>query len=116
MRHFIHGAIFLVAACLEVGGDAVVRQGLKGGTVVLIGVGALLLALYGIVVNTADLDFSRLLGIYVAVFALVSVLAGRFYFGETIAPSTWIGLAIIILGGLVIQFGPLVANRLSAGG
>ena len=71
---------------------------------------------YGIVVNTVDLDFSRLLGIYVAVFALVSVLAGRFYFHETIADSTWIGLAIIIAGGLVIQFGPLASAKLFAGG
>jgi small multidrug resistance family-3 protein len=106
MQHLIHGVIFLAAACLEVGGDAVVRQGLKGGGAALVAVGVVLLGLYGIVVNTAQLDFARLLGIYVAVFALLSVLAGKFYFRETIAGTTWIGLAIIIVGGLVIQFGP----------
>ncbi len=110
MRHVMQGVIFLAAACLEVGGDAVVRRGLKGGGAALVLAGAVLLGVYGIVVNTADLDFSRLLGIYVAVFAVVSVLAGRFYFQETIAPSTWIGLAIIVAGGLVIQFGPLAGT------
>ncbi len=116
MQHLIHGAIFLLAALLEVGGDAVVRQGLKGGGAALVLLGALLLGLYGIVVNTVDLDFSRLLGIYVAVFALVSVLAGRFYFHESIPGSTWLGLAIIIAGGLVIQLGPIAGEKLFSGG
>jgi drug/metabolite transporter superfamily protein YnfA len=116
MQHLIHGIIFLAAACLEVGGDAVVRQGLKGGGLVFVLVGAALLGVYGIVVNTVDLDFSRLLGIYVAVFALVSVLAGRFYFHESIAGTTWLGLAIIIAGGLVIQFGPIIGAKLPSGG
>jgi small multidrug resistance family-3 protein len=51
-------------------------------------------------------DFSRLLGVYVAIFAAVSILAGRFVFNETIPSSTWLGLAIIIVGGSVIQLGP----------
>jgi len=50
-------------------------------------------------------DFSKLLGVYVAVFALVSVLAGRFVFKDIVPLSTWLGLAVIIAGGLVIQFG-----------
>ncbi len=116
MQHLVHGIIFLVAACLEVGGDAIVRQGLKGSGLAFVLLGALLLGVYGVVVNTVDLDFSRLLGIYVAVFALVSVLAGKYYFRESIAGTTWIGLAIIIAGGLVIQFGPLVSARLFSDG
>lgn len=45
-------------------------------------------------------------GVYVAVFAVVSVLAGRFVFEETIPVSTWLGLALIVVGGAVIQVGP----------
>ena len=60
---------------------------------------------YGLLVNTVRWDFSRLLGVYVAVFALVSVMCGRFVFGESVPNSTWVGLAIIVAGGLVIQFG-----------
>jgi small multidrug resistance family-3 protein len=94
--------IFLGSALLEVGGDAVVRRGLRGANVIIILAGGLMLAAYGLLVRW---DFSRLLGVYVAVFALVSVMCGRFVFGESVPNSTWMGLAIIIAGGMVIQFG-----------
>ncbi len=97
--------IFVAAALLEVGGDAVVRQGLRGQKWLLILLGCLMLGVYGVVVNTVKWDFSKLLGVYVAVFALLSVLVGRFWFQETVPGSTWVGLAIIVLGGLVIQVG-----------
>ena len=99
--------LFLAAALLEVGGDAVIRSGLRGQSALLIAVGFMALGCYGIVVNTIRWDFSRLFGAYVAVFALVSVLFGRIVFHETVASSTWIGLVIILVGGLVIQLGPL---------
>ena len=97
--------IFVAAAVLEVSGDAVIRKGLRGNIIWLIFAGFLILGSYGVVVNTVKWDFSRLLGVYVAVFAVVSVLAGRFVFKETIPASTWAGLAIIVVGGAVIQTG-----------
>lgn len=97
--------IFVGAAILEVGGDAVIRKGLRGGIVWFIVYGFLMLGCYGVVVNTVRWDFSRLLGVYVAVFAVISVLAGRFVFKETIPATTWLGLAIIVIGGAVIQTG-----------
>ncbi len=97
--------VFVAAALLEVGGDAVVRQGLRGRSLVLIVVGGLILAAYGLVVNLVEWDFSRLMGVYVAVFALVSVLIGRFWFRDGVPSSTWVGLGLIVLGGLVIQVG-----------
>ena len=97
--------VFFAAAILEVGGDAIIRRGLRGGIVWFIVLGFVTLGCYGVVVNTVKWDFSRLLGVYVAVFAVVSVLTGRFVFKETVPPSTWIGLAIIIVGGAVIQVG-----------
>jgi small multidrug resistance family-3 protein len=100
--------VFLAAALLEVAGDAVIRSGLRGGNVLLIAGGFVALGCYGIVVNTVRWDFSRLLGAYVSVFALVSVLFGRIVFHETVASSTWIGVAIILVGGLVVQLGPLL--------
>jgi drug/metabolite transporter superfamily protein YnfA len=98
--------IFIAAATLEVAGDAVIRKGLRGSVVWFIVAGFLMLGGYGVVVNTVKWDFSRLLGVYVAVFAVVSVLAGRFVFKEAIPASTWLGLAIIVVGGAVIQVGP----------
>lgn len=97
--------VFLGSALLEVGGDAVVRKGLRGSSVAVIVAGGLMLAGYGLLVNTVKWDFSKLLGVYVVVFALVSVSCGRFVFGENVPASTWLGLAIIVMGGLVIQFG-----------
>jgi small multidrug resistance family-3 protein len=98
--------IFIVAALLEVGGDAAIRRGLRGGGLLFMIAGFVILGTYGLVVNSAkSLDFSKLLGVYVAFFALVSILCGRFIFKETIPASTWLGLLIIIVGGLIIQFG-----------
>lgn len=104
--------VFVAAALLEVGGDAVVRKalraraaGLHDTAALLIPVGGLMLAAYGVVVNAVKWDFSKLLGVYVAVFAVVSVLMGKYFFAETIPLATWIGVALIVLGGLVIQFG-----------
>ncbi len=105
MKNFLALLIFLGAAALEVGGDAVVRKGLRGSGLPVILLGAIMLGLYGVVVNTVRWDFSKLLGVYVAVFALVSVLFGRFLFKENVSVSTLTGLSCIVIGGLIIQFG-----------
>jgi small multidrug resistance family-3 protein len=102
---FVAWIIFIAAAILEVGGDAVIRTGLNRRSLALIVAGCLALGTYGVVVNTVKWDFSRLLGVYVALFALVSFLCGRFVFRENIPLSSWIGLMFIIIGGLIIQFG-----------
>jgi small multidrug resistance family-3 protein len=97
--------IFIGAALLEVGGDAVIRKGLRGSSLIMIALGCVMLGCYGVVVNIVKWDFSRLLGVYVAVFALVSIVFGRFVLKESILSSTWVGLVVIICGGLMIQFG-----------
>jgi drug/metabolite transporter superfamily protein YnfA len=97
--------VFICAAVLEVGGDAVVRRGLRGSSLGIMLMGFAMLGFYGVVVNTVKWDFSRLLGVYVAVFAVISILFGRFVFEEHIPGTTWIGLSAIICGGLIIQFG-----------
>ncbi len=97
--------IFVGAAVLEVGGDAVVRKGLRGSSLIIILTGCAILGCYGVVVNIVIWDFSKLLGVYVAIFAIISILFGQFVFRENIPNSTWIGLLVIICGGLIIQFG-----------
>lgn len=97
--------IFVAAAVLEIGGDALIRKGLRDQGMLLIVIGFVALGCYGLVVNLVKLDFSRLLGVYVAVFALISILAGRFIFKENIPLATWLGLVFIVIGGLIIQFG-----------
>ncbi len=105
MRHLIALTVLVAAAVLEVGGDALVRKGLSGGTLAVVAAGCVTLGGYGLMVNTLRWDFSKLLGVYVAVFAVLSVFWGRFVFKEEIPGATWAGLALIVAGGLVIQFG-----------
>jgi drug/metabolite transporter superfamily protein YnfA len=105
MKYLSSWIIFIVAAFLEVGGDAIIRKGLRGFRIILILSGCAILGCYGIVVNTLKWDFGKLLGTYVAVFALISILFGRFVFKENIPITTWVGLVIIVFGGLIIQFG-----------
>jgi drug/metabolite transporter superfamily protein YnfA len=102
---YIAWLVFIGAAILEVGGDAVVRKGLRGRGLLFILAGCVMLGCYGLVVNMVKWDFSKLLGVYVAIFALISLLFGRFVFRESIPTATWIGLSVIILGGMIIQFG-----------
>lgn len=97
--------VFIGAAVLEVGGDAVVRKGLRGRSLIIILTGCVMLGLYGVVVNTVRWDFSKLLGVYVAIFALISTLIGQFVFKEHVPNTTWIGLAAIVCGAAIIQFG-----------
>ena len=97
--------LFVVAAVLEVAGDAIIRRGMQGTRPLLLLGGFVVLGSYGIVVNLLPLDFSRLLGVYVGVFAVVSVAAGKLVFGDRVAPSTWIGVGVILLGSLIIQLG-----------
>jgi drug/metabolite transporter superfamily protein YnfA len=102
---YIAWLVFIAAAILEVGGDAVVRKGLRGSGLIIILLGFVMLGCYGVVVNMVRWDFSKLLGVYVAIFALISILFGRFVFDETIPVPTWIGLLVILSGGMIIQFG-----------
>jgi small multidrug resistance family-3 protein len=96
---------FIVAALLEVGGDAMVRCGLRGRSVVCALLGCVTLSCYGLVVNLVKWDFSKLLGVYVAFFATAAILIGRFLLREDVPATTWYGLALIITGGFLIQFG-----------
>jgi drug/metabolite transporter superfamily protein YnfA len=97
--------IFIAAAALEVGGDSLIYKGLRGRGLALIALGCGVLCGYGLVVNLVKWDFSKLLGVYVAMFASLSVLTGRFVLNEDVPLSTWMGLGLIVVGGVVIQFG-----------
>lgn len=107
--------VFFAAASLEVAGDAFIRAGLRGRGVAVIALGFVVLGSYGIVVNALNIDFSRLLGAYVGVFAIVSVLTGRFMFGDEVPLSTWLGLVVVLCGSLIIHFGSHSTTPLGPG-
>jgi small multidrug resistance family-3 protein len=97
--------VFVGAAALEVLGDALIRKGMRGSGVVVVAIGMAVLGAYGVVVNLLDLDLSRLLGAYVGIFAVLSVIIGRWMFKDQKPVSTWIGLAIILAWSMVIHLG-----------
>ena len=105
MNRGVQVVVLVLAALFEVGGDALIRAGLRGKGYLMIAIGFAMLGSYGIVLNQIQIDFSKLLGAYVGLFAAVSVLFGRFLFNETIPTSTWLGLGIVLVGSSVIQWG-----------
>ncbi|HEY2107511.1 MAG TPA: hypothetical protein VGH29_17055, partial [Candidatus Binataceae bacterium] len=74
-------SILVIAAALEVGGDALIRIGLQGTTYSL-AAGALTLFAYGLVVNKSGLDFNQLMGVYIAVFFVVSQIVSFVLFKQ----------------------------------
>jgi small multidrug resistance family-3 protein len=99
------GALAL-AATLEVGGDAAIRYGLTRTAWPLLLVGAVALVAYGLLVNwNRDVDFNRLMGIYIAVFFVVSQAIGWLVFGDRPSTTVVLGGMLIVAGGMVIQAG-----------
>jgi small multidrug resistance family-3 protein len=94
--------ILILAAALEVGGDALVRMGL-GGRSYLIGAGAITLLMYGIVVNKSGLDFNRVMGLYIAIFFVVSQIISFILFRQIPDDRLILGGGFIIAGGLLIM-------------
>jgi small multidrug resistance family-3 protein len=106
MKAVLPSLLLLIAACLEVGGDALVRVGLKnnGGfsQIALIALGGAVLLAYGIFVNIAPADFGRLLGVYVVLFFVVAQLVNLLAFGIRPDAPILVGGSFILVGGLVI--------------
>ncbi len=96
-------AILVFAALFEVGGDALIRAGMRGRIAWLVALGFVILGAYGLVLNQIPIDFSKLLGVYVVLFALVSIASGELLFQETIPSSTWLGLGVVLAGSAIIH-------------
>lgn len=105
MRLLFGALVLALAAVCEVTGDAMIRSGLRGRGVLFVALGVAVLGAYGVVVNLLPLDFSRLLGTYVAFFAVASVLFGRLVFRENVPTATWVGLFVIVAGSAILQLG-----------
>lgn len=99
--------LLLLAACLEAGGDALVRLGLHShqGIVARSGMflaGAVVLFIYGLSVNAPPWDFGRLLGVYVTLFFIVAQGLNFVMFGVRPDLPILVGGALIVSGGLVM--------------
>ena len=98
-------AVLLLAAIMEVCGDALVRGGLQAhGTArgIFMISGAIILFSYGLFVNLSPLDFGRALGVYVTLFFIVAQLTNWLAFGVQPNSAIFIGGALICAGGAVL--------------
>ncbi len=96
--------LLLLAAALEVGGDALVRSGLRGGSALGLAAGAAVLFGYGVSVNLPTWDFGRLMGVYIAIFFVFSQGVAVGFFGERLRAPALVGGALIVAGGLLLFF------------
>ena len=94
-------AVHFAAAALAVGGDALIRMGLRGPAYWL-AAGAIVLFAYGILVNQGGVDFNRLMGIYIAIFFVVSQVLSLAVFRQVPDDRILIGGGFIVTGGLLI--------------
>jgi small multidrug resistance family-3 protein len=102
--------LLLIATTLEVSGDAVVRLALYNSVgpnrLALLCAGALLLLGYGTFLNTAPVDFGRVVGLYVATLFVVWQIINFIVFRTVPALPVCLGGLLIIVGGLIITFWP----------
>jgi len=99
-------AILILAAYLEVQGDACFQSGLYhasglkragwflGGTAVLV--------LYSLLLNSSKVDFGKLLGIYVVLFFLVAQVIAKLQLHQTSTKPIYLGGAFIVVGGMIM--------------
>lgn len=108
MGTFAAYGLLLLAACLEAGGDALVRLGLHNhqgaARLALFGVGALVLFTYGVTVNSPPWDFGRLLGVYVTLFFVVAQVINLLVFGTSPTVPVVAGGVLIVAGGALMTF------------
>lgn len=107
LRYSLAMLVLLCAACLEAGGDALMRVGLRSSTHIRAALffllGGLVLTFYGYTVNAPPWDFGRLLGVYVAFFFVMAQLISWLGFGQKPTPMVLVGGALIVIGGCVVS-------------
>lgn len=100
--------LLLVATILEVSGDAIVRQAIYQHTGLVrmawfLGGGALLLG-YGAFLNTAPVEFGRIVGLYIAMLFIVWQVINFAVFRTVPGLPVLLGGTLVVAGGLIITF------------
>lgn len=101
--------VFLVVATvLEASGDAIVRKALYEhagmARLALFLAGAALLLSYGTFLNLAPLEFSRVVGLYIATLFVVWQFINYIAFRTLPTLPILVGGALIIAGGLILTY------------
>jgi small multidrug resistance family-3 protein len=98
--------VLAIAAYLEVYGDACFSSAIWQSTgtrrILWFIAGTAVLAAYSLFLNSSQIDFGKLLGIYVVLFFVVAQLVAKFKFHQSPTPPIYAGGTLIVLGGLVM--------------
>lgn len=92
----------VLAIVLELCGDASVRVALRAGKPPLFFLGTVLLICYGTLVSFPNWTFSRTMGVYIAIFFIVSQCVASVVLREQVKLPALVGGVLIVSGGLVI--------------
>ena len=100
--------LLLIATTLEVCGDAIVRLAIYNHAglirVALVLAGAALLLGYGSFLNTAPVEFARVVGLYIATLFVVWQIITFIVFRTLPGLPIWVGGTLVIVGGAIITF------------
>jgi hypothetical protein len=109
--HTLRIVAFLIAATvLEVSGDAVVRialhnhSGLTSARIALFVLGAILVFGYAACLNLAPLEFSQVVGLYIATLFIIWQVINFTFFRAIPTLPILVGGAMIVAGGIVVSF------------
>jgi|SRR6185312_9692952 len=105
----VHPIVFLlVATALEVSGDAIIRLCIYnhvGLARVGLGLlGAILLFGYGFFLNLAPVEFSQVVGLYIATLFVMWQIINYIFFRTLPSVPIMVGGVLVIAGGLIITF------------
>ena len=101
--------LVIVATIFEAVGDAVMRIALQSsyalqGRIALFGLASVLLALYGLFLNLAPVEFATVTGIYLASLFIAFQVVNYLFFRHTPSPGVLVGGAFIVTGAAIIYF------------
>ncbi|HEY1477279.1 MAG TPA: hypothetical protein VGF37_06280 [Chthoniobacterales bacterium] len=105
MRWMIWMLPGIVGGFLALTGGLLIRKGQRGGGAFIMVAGALAFAGYGVVVNVVPWNFSRIMCAYIAVFTLITFSWRQFILGQKLPKVIWLGVVIVVTGGLFVVFG-----------
>ena len=98
----------IVATVLEASGDAIVRKALYqhvgAARLGLFLAGAALLLSYGTFLNLAPLEFSRVIGLYLATLFVVWQIINYLAFRALPTLPILVGGALVVAGGLILTY------------
>ncbi len=100
-------ALFVLAALCEIGGAYLVWQWARAGrTLMLALIGAAVLFVYAFVQTNQSFNFGRAFAGYGGIFITVALLWGWWVDGHAPDHWDWLGVAICLIGVVVILWAP----------